>query len=273
MNALHRKAFLLVAALATGCNGLSDSATRSARHPADPAPADVPAVVAQDVPAATTDAGMIPAQDVPQGVTPTPVTEIPGHENLPVDNSHKEGPRLMTAETLIRSYLSLFGGLAPLDLQTRLRGTTPSGDVALFDTWVDYLSALGLPDYALDIPRFDQTNPLMLAAFERIGIALCDRAVEGDLRGAAPASRVVFRFDLTPTAPTDAQLDLRIASLHRRFLAYPITMAPDARAVRFRQLYRDTVARAGTRPRFNAVEAGWAAVCYAFVRHPEFHVY
>jgi hypothetical protein len=50
-------------------------------------------------------------------------------------------------------------------------------------------------------------------------------------------------------------------------------MAPDGRAARFRQLYRDTVARTATRAGMSPTEAGWATVCYAFVRHPEFHVY
>ncbi|WP_437742083.1 hypothetical protein WME73_42910 [Sorangium sp. So ce302] len=41
---------------------------------------------------------------------------------------------------------------------------------ALFDSWGDYLAALGLPDHGLDLPRATQTNALMLAAFERLGI-------------------------------------------------------------------------------------------------------
>lgn len=279
MKSLRRNAFVLMAVALGGCQGLTDSATRAARHPADPQPAVTPTPTptptpADDVPAVTpppADAGA-PA-DVPGGITPTPVGEIPGHENLPVDNSQKEGPRLMTGETLIRSYLSLFGGLAPLEMQTRLRGTTPAGQTVLFDTWVNYLSALGMPDYALDIPRFSETNPLMLAAFERIGVALCDRAVTSDLRNANVAQRVIFNFALTPAQPTDGELDQRIGSLHRRFLAYPLSMAPEGRAARFRQLYRDTVARTATRPGMSPTEAGWATVCYAFIRHPEFHVY
>ena len=272
------RGMVIAALLAGGCDTTSDSATRSARNtpetpavdagtPVTPPPADAGTPVTPP----PTDAGAGPADS--GAVGSMPVQEIPGHENLPVDNSRKEGPRLMNAETLIRSYLSIFGGLAPLDMQTRLRGTTPSGDVALFDTWVDYLSALGMPDYALDIPRFDQTNPLMLAAYERIAVALCDRAVESDLRGAAMSARVVFRFDLTSAPPTDTQLDQRVNVLHRRILGYPLTMAPAGRAESLRALYRNTVARTATRARFSPVEAGWATVCYALVRHPEFHLY
>ena len=284
MRATRRNVAALIAALSLGCTGQGDSATRAARHPSESAtpPSDAgvpPPSDAGAVPPPPPDAGVAPpptdagAPDALPNISPTPVQEIPGHENLPVDNSRKEGPRLMTGEALIRSYLSLFGGLAPLEMQTRLRGTTPSGQTALFDTWVDYLSALGMPDYGLDIPRFEQTNPLMLAAFERIGVALCDRAALADLRSSNVSERVVFRFALTAAQPTDGELDARIGALHRRFLAYPLLMAPEGRAGRFRQLYRDTVARTATRPGMSPTEAAWATVCYALVRHPEFHVY
>ena len=48
------------------------------------------------------------------------------------------------------------------------------------------------------------------------------------------------------------------------------------RAHAFHALYEDTIARHSKPPkrgRFTPVEAGWAAVCYALVRHPEFHFY
>ena len=208
----------------------------------------------------------------PTEIAPTPVTSIPGHELIPQDRAPKEPPRLMPAETLIRSYLSLFGGLSPQALQARLRGATSDN---LFDTWGDYLSALGVPDSAVDIPRAPQTNALMLAAFERIGVALCERAVQADLRGAAPADRVLFRFDLPARALTDDEFGARFDVLHRRVLGYPAALAPAGRVPRFRALYRDAVARhadAGART-FNGPEAGWASVCEGLVRHPEFHLY
>ncbi|MDB4928769.1 MAG: putative rane protein [Myxococcaceae bacterium] len=226
---------------------------------------------AAPTPAARADAGL----SRPTEVVPTPVTAIPGHEVLAQDHAPKEPPRLMPAETLIRSYLALFGGLSPQALQVRLRGTT--GD-NLFDTWGDYLSALGVPDYAVDIPRAPQTNALMLAAFERIGVALCERAVQADLRGAVAVNdRVLFRFELpTPTrALTDEEFAARFDLLHRRILAYPAALAPDGRIARFRTLYRGAVERhadAGARA-FNGPEAGWASVCEGLVRHPEFHLY
>jgi len=207
----------------------------------------------------------------------TPVTSIPGHENLPQDNTPKEPPRLVPAEVLMRSYMQLFGGLAPLRLQERLRGTP--GTVPLFDTWVEYLAALGVPDYSADIPRSEQSNALMLAAFERIGVALCDRAVENDLRGSTPvASRAVFRFDLPAGGSvTDAEFATRFDRMHRLFLGYPASLAPTDRVTRFRTLFRDAAARrAGATPvrsNFNASEAGWAVVCYGLIRHPEFHLY
>jgi hypothetical protein len=195
------------------------------------------------------------------------------------DTAPKQDMRLVPPEVTMRTYLQLFGGLAPLAVQARARGGDGN---ALFDTWDDYVSALGMPDHHLDIPRQTQTNALMVATFDRIGIALCDRAVEHDLRsaGKAPAppvgERVVFAFEL-PDGEVDARgFAERFDVLHRTFLGYPATLAPPDRTDRFFQLYRDIVAghaKAQPRSRFSPREAGWAAVCYGLVRHPEFQLY
>jgi hypothetical protein len=119
----------------------------------------------------------------PSMVAPTALPPL--HPSLvsPVDTAPKEEPRLVPAEAYVRTWLTLFGGLAPLEAQRRARG----GDGAqLFDTWNDYVAALGFPDYRLDLPRAQETNAMMVAAFERLGDALCDRAVEYDLRGVRP---------------------------------------------------------------------------------------
>lgn len=204
-----------------------------------------------------------------------PVTSIPGHESLPQDTSPKEGPRIMPAETYIRTYLALFGGLSPMAVQNTARGMDTA---ALFDTWNDYLSALGLPDYRVDMPRNQQTNALMMATFERLGTVLCDRAVERDLRGTLPvAQRVVFAFDGVPTSPDMPTFASRFDVLHRTILGYPAAMAPTDRTARFFTLYRETVARhqatGAPASRLTPQEAGWATVCYGLIRHPEFHTY
>jgi hypothetical protein len=205
------------------------------------------------------------------------VGSIPGHDGVAQDTAPKEGPRLVQVETYIRTYLSLFGGLAPLDAQQRLRG----GSGQLFDTWSEYLAALGLPDHRTDIPRGAQANAMMVATFERLGIALCDRAVEYDLRGGTPrpvAERLIFAFELTSAEPTDAQFAERFDVLHRTFLGYPAALAPPERLRRFLGLYRAVVARraasdGGASTRFSPTETGWATVCYGLIRHPEFHLY
>jgi hypothetical protein len=186
---------------------------------------------------------------------------------------------MVPPEAYMRTYLQLFGGLAPLDTQRLARGKDGS---QLFDTWDDYVSALGFPDYRLDVPRQTQTNALMAATFERLGVALCDRAVEHDLRtpkgGEAPAikDRLIFAFDL-PAGDVDARaFASRFDVLHRTFLGYPASLAPPARTARFFQLYVDIVAghaKADPKSRLSPHEAGWAAVCYGLVRHPEFHLY
>jgi hypothetical protein len=186
----------------------------------------------------------------------------------------KNDLRLVPVEAYMRTYLDLFGGLAPLEVQRRARG--PEG---LFDTWDDYLSALGLPDYRVDAPRKDQTNALMVATFERLGVALCDRAVENDLRAKDPVpvdKRVVFAFDL-PQGPLDeAGFAPRFDVLHRTFLGYPAKIAPPQREKRFYELYRGIAAEhagGGVKSKLTPEESGWAAVCYGLVRHPEFHLY
>ena len=211
--------------------------------------------------------------DEPQTV---PLDSIPGHQGLPQDTTLKEGPRMVPPEAYIRSYLQIFGGLSPIATQTALRGADGS---ALFDTWNDYLSSLGLPDYRIDIPRGTQTNTLMLATFERLGVVLCDRALEKDWINAPPpvGQRIVYDFD-KPTGTVDlAAFSPRFDVLHRTFLGYPAALGPKNRTADFFKLYQDTVAD-HSKPdagkfRFKADESGWAAVCYGLVRHPEFHLY
>jgi hypothetical protein len=200
------------------------------------------------------------------------VTSIPGHGSLPEDTTPKENPRMVPPEAYIRSYLSLFGGLSPLAAQKALRAGDGS---ALFDTWNDYLAALGLPDYRVDVPRGTLTNTLMLATFERLGIALCDRALEHDLQGMTPVDqRLIYAFDLPTGAVDQNAFGAGFDVLHRTFLGYPAALAPPDRLPRYFKLYGDTVAaHAGANTRFTPAQAGWAAVCYGLIRHPEFHLY
>jgi hypothetical protein len=190
------------------------------------------------------------------------------------DVAPKEELRMVPAEAYMRTYLVLFGGLAPLEVQKRARG----GDGGqLFDTWDDYFSSLGFPDYRIDMPRSQQTNALMVATFERLGVALCDRAVEHDLKAKPPMNeRAVFAFDLPATPLDKAAFEARFDVLHRTFLAYPVRLAPTDRTARFYKLYEDVHARHAKGPakaRFSPDEAAWASVCYGLVRHPEFHLY
>jgi hypothetical protein len=219
----------------------------------------------------------------PEVVAPGPKAALAPAGVLSEDTAPKEDLRLVPPEAYMRTYLQLFGGLAPLDAQKRARG----GDGAqLFDTWDDYVSALGLPDYRLDIPRQTQTNALMVATFERLGVALCDRAVEHDFgarqvdgrRGAPPPvnERLVFAFDAPPGEIDANGFAPRFDVLHRTFLGYPASLAPPQRVARFYQLYEDIAdghAKADPKSRFSPSEAGWAAVCYGLVRHPEFGLY
>jgi hypothetical protein len=190
------------------------------------------------------------------------------------DTSPKEEVRMIPAEAYLRTYLQLLGGLPPLEAQQRARGAEGS---RLFDTWNDYAAALGLPDHRNDLPRATQTNALMMATFDRLAIALCVRAAEHDLRGSLPpAQRLVFAFAGAPRPTTSAAFASAFDVLHRTFLGYPAELAPRGRNETFFQLFDATVARhekAGPSRGLAPVEAGWAAVCLALARHPEFNTY
>lgn len=216
------------------------------------------------------------ANHAPEMVAGGPATPLTVKAVVAEDTAPKEDLRMVPPEAYMRTYLTLFGGLAPMDAQKRARG----GDgAALFDTWDDYVSALGFPDYRLDVPRQTQTNALMVAAFERLGVALCDRSLEHDLKGKQPPAvgqRIIFAFDIPKTPLAEKDFAPRFDVLHRTFLSYPASLAPPDREARFYQLYLATIrdhAKDDPKSRFTPVEEGWAAVCYGLVRHPEFHLY
>ncbi len=190
---------------------------------------------------------------------------LPAFSEAMIDTTPKQRRRLLPPEVYLRAYLEWFGGLAPLDVQNRARGR------GLFDAWDDYLAALGLPDYRLDLPRATQSNTLMLATLGRLGEALCVRAAEHDLHG-KQAPRVVF--DFTPGAVvTLDDFTARFDVLHRTFLGYPASLAPSGRTARFFELWKRVAAHHPKKQPLDATETAWAAVCTALVQHPETELY
>jgi hypothetical protein len=206
-------------------------------------------------------------------VQPSAPTTLTAVSRSPEDSSTKQDLRLVPPEVYVRSYLQLFGGLAPTDVQQRARGTDGA---QLFDTWDDYLAALGLPDYKQDLPRASRTNAIMVATFERLGVALCDRALEHDWKQKPPipaGERTVFVFD-EPTQTDAASFAARFDEMHRTFLSYPARLAP-GRTEDFYALYNNIKKLHATnkKSRLSPEQAGWVSVCYGLVRHPEFHLY
>lgn len=201
------------------------------------------------------------------------VSDIPGHEGMGIDARRTQGPRTMAAEVYLRSYMNLFGLSNPEEIEKVARG---SNGRQLFETWADHLAALGLPDYSADIARAHETNALMLGAYERLGMALCERAVERDLRPGGDGKRTVFNFTM-PADPFDrAAFDAGFDSLHRTVLGYPAKLAPATRGEGFFKLYSTVVSHHGEAAvvsKLSPQEAGWAIVCQGLVRHPEFHLY
>jgi hypothetical protein len=214
----------------------------------------------------------IAACAAPTRLAPSAPALLPAATTAAIDTTPKERRRLVPPEAYLRAYLAWFGGVGPLEAQQRAKAK------GMFDTWDDYLAALGLPDYKLDLPRQGQSNALMLATLGRLGEALCARTAERELHGKSPlGARVVFAFDAV-ASPDDAQFAARFDILHRTFLGYPAALAPPDRVPRFRALYRAVAARhAGAKQplatSLNADETAWAAVCSALVRHPEAELY
>ncbi|HTR56233.1 MAG TPA: hypothetical protein VMJ10_36420 [Kofleriaceae bacterium] len=204
----------------------------------------------------------------PAALAPSAPAPLPPPMVAAIDTTPKERRRMMPPEVYLRAYLGWFGGLAPLDVQAKARGKN------MFDSWDDYLAALGLPDYKVDLPRQSQSNTLMIATLGRLGEALCVRAAEHDLHGKTPAAaRVVFAFQPV-AAPDDAQFAERFDVLHRLFLGYPVRLAPSDRAAHFFALYRAVAAQhAGKKGPLTPDETAWAAVCTALVQHPEAELY
>ncbi len=215
---------------------------------------------------------------LPEVVAPAPAGTLEPRGETLEDTAPKEDLRLVPPEVYMRTYIDLFGALALKDAPIEVQKRVKAGDGnALFDTWDDYISALGFPDYRLDRPRQTQTNTIMIAGFERLGVALCDRSLERDWKSKPPIptqARIVYAFD-PPAGDVDlAGFATRFDVMHRTFLGYPANLAPTQRTARFYQLYRDVeAAHPKTGKRFTPQEAGWAAVCYGLVRHPEFHLY
>jgi hypothetical protein len=206
-------------------------------------------------------------------------TTISGHASSPrvlatqtIETAPEEPARLVPPEVLLRTWVRLFGTDQPLEAEKRARG----GDgKKTFDTWNDYLSTLGFPDYRNDLPRANETNALMVATFERLAEALCDRALERELRAKLPmAQRMVYAFEV-PAQPLDhASFDTRFDVLHREMLGYPAALA-SGRSDKFFGLYRTVVDRHTKvkEGRLSPSEAGLVAVCTALARHPELHLY
>jgi hypothetical protein len=211
---------------------------------------------------------LVAACAAPTALAPSAPEPLPPPRASAIDTTPKERRRMMPPEVYLRAYLGWFGNLAPLDVQAKARGKN------LFDSWDDYLAALGLPDYKLDLPRQAQSNTLMLATLGRLGEALCVRAAEHDLHGkTALADRIVFAFE--PVAsPDETQFTERFDVLHRLFLGYPVRFAPADRVAHFAALYRAVAAQhAGKKGPLTADETAWAAVCSALVQHPEAELY
>ena len=199
----------------------------------------------------------------PMAVAPSAPQPLPARDTIAIDTTPKERRRMLPPEVYLRAYLGWFGGLAPLDVQNRAR---PKG---MFDAWDDYLAALGLPDYKIDLPRQNQSNTLMLATLGRLGEALCVRAAEHDLHARQPA--VVFTFAAHVSSLDEFTKDFDV--LHRTFLGYPVRLAPADRAPKFYALWTEIATRHKAKNPLSPDETAWAAVCAALVQHPEAELY
>ncbi len=200
-------------------------------------------------------------------VAPSAETPLAPHGEARIGAISKDRHRMVPPEAFLRAYLVWFGGLTPVEVQKRARGWN------LFEDWRMYLATLGLPDYAIDVPRTTESNTMMLATIGRLGEVLCIRAAERDLHPSTPLeARSVYAFDRTPT-PTREDFVERFDVLHRTFLSYPAELASDQRVERYWGLYQSVANAPHPNARLPADSLAWAAVCTALVLHPEAELY
>lgn len=205
--------------------------------------------------------------DVPDVIEPSAPGPLPPHRTFTLDPTPKQSRRMLQPESFLRAYLQWFGGLAPHDVQQTAHGDN------LFDEWKDYLAALGVPDYHIDIPRGTQSNGVMLATVGRLAEALCVRAVQHDFApGVALDHRLVFKFEEKVDLDA-AGFAPRFDLLHRTFLSYPAALAPEGRTAKFYRLYQQVSANHASHPQLTPDRTAWAAVCTALVEHPETGLY
>lgn len=194
-------------------------------------------------------------------------------------------PRLVPAETLIRSYTAIFGDLIPPEIRKNYSVGNRKGR---YFGWEEHLSALGLPDYHRDLPRVTQTNTIMVAEFERLATMLCDRSANRDLVPQPPpktppdaelkelvqvSAPPVFAFAVKPGPLTAAEFKPRFDVLHRTFLGYPVELAPRERLAEFHALYTRVEERHRVEKKGRPFVSAWSSVCQGLARHPEFHHY
>ncbi len=208
-----------------------------------------------------------PSSAHPDVVEPTSTGPLPAHRTYELDTTPKQRRRMVPPEVFVRAYLRWFGGLAPLDVEHRAQPKQ------LFDQWKDYLAALGLPDYRIDLPRSPQSNTIMVATIGRLAEALCIRAVEHDLVAAPPiAQRLIFAFEDKPNL-SQAEFATRFDVLHRTFLSYPVALAPADRVAKFYALFQQIAASHAGSGELSPERTAWAAICTALVQHPETELY
>lgn len=215
----------------------------------------------------------------PQEVAPPKVESAPREAFVPRE------PRMVPAETLIRSYAAIFGDL----IGPEGRKNYPLGSrTGRYFGWEEHLPGLGVPDYQRDLPRVGQTNTVMVAEFERLAAALCDRAAARDLlpnpnaKPLTPELKALVQVNAPPVFPftakagpiSEADFAPRFDSLHRTFLGYPAELAPKERIGEFYALYTHVEARhRADKPSSASFVSAWSAVCQGLARHPEFHHY
>ena len=206
------------------------------------------------------------APEAREAIEPTAPAPLPPHRTFTLDTSPKQQRRLVRPESFLRAYLQWFGGLAPRDMERTARRD-------LFDEWKDYLAALGVADYHIDIPGATQSNTMMMATIGRLAEALCVRAVQHDLEAATPVDkRLIFRFQDKAGLTLD-EFAPRFDVLHRTFLSYPAALAPGGRTAKFFALYQQVVANHASHSELTPEHTAWAAICTALVQHPETELY
>ena len=169
-------------------------------------------------------------------------------------------PLRVSIDQLRRSIPKLFNGL------TWARKTNSEGKVT--ETWFDYYArTLGEADYLQLTQNIREATPLFMKFMDDMAGAVCEKAVEADLKEANGEKRSVIRYWGIDGKAANYEVDRNLRFLRLKFHAVLVEPSSTKEIEHLRKLYDATLAAT------KSVDKAWQNVCVAILTSPEFFAY